>query len=163
VNSELPDSITLGEAREWSRRRAAKGADCPLCRQKVRVYRRNLNATMSRVLIALYVRAGPNRLRWFQIFRLLEESGISYRGTDYSKPRYWGLMEGCPESPGFWRITADGMAFVERRLEVKSHAVLYNRGCLRLDGKMVGIQKCLGKRFVLARLLAERPPSNQPQ
>lgn len=158
----VSDSVSLGEARAWTRKRSAKGVDCPLCRQNVQVYRRNLNASMCRVIIAFYVRARPHPLRWFQIFQVIDEAGISYRGTDYSKPEHWGLLERCADAAGYWRITDDGIAFCERRLEVLSHSVSYNRKCLRLDGKLVGVEKCLGKRFVLAKLMAERPPSNQP-
>ena len=158
----IEDSDSLGTARDWLRANAKTGARCPCCRQYVKVYRRKLNGSMTRVLIAFYREWRSDGGRYQNVFDILKRDGIDYHGADYSKLAYWNLLEQNPEEVGRWRITEDGIRFAQNRYTVPSHAVIYDGRCLRVDGYQVDVIACLGKKFNYNELMAERPLSREP-
>lgn len=159
---ENMDSVTVAEARDELREKAAKGETCPLCRQYVKVYRRKLNAGMARWLIRFH-RATGGSCKWIHATHVkLDGEPVSEVGCEYSKLAHWALIEQHPEQVGLWRETPAGAKFVGNDSHVLSHAVVYDNRCLRLDGEPVCIVEVLGRKFNYFELMNERPPSNEP-
>lgn len=136
-----------------------EGCHCPLCGKYAKVYRRKLNSGMASRLIKLY-----NATDIFANTDYLHISDFLGKGmhpTDFSKLKFWGLIESMPNddpskrSSGYWRITYDGMLFVQGNKRVKSHSVAYNDEFICLDGNEVDIRDCLGKHFDYAELMGE--------
>ncbi len=149
-----PDTL-LDEARTWLRTRRDEGAKCPCCKQLTRVYRRRLNSGMARALILLYRAGGTD---WVHKPTIL--SGVGAAARDESLLRYWGLMVEARQAErpdggraGWWRVTAPGAEFVRGELQVPEYVVVYDSRGLRTEGRMIGIQDALGKRFNLNELL----------
>lgn len=145
--SILSPSVTIAQAKDWLRRRVDDGERCPVCTQYAKVYRRAIHATMARTLILAYQTHGQD---WFHLATLTKTTG---RGGEEGKLRYWGLLEEETERrpdggrSGWWRVTDDGAAFVERRRTVQKYARIYDGRCLGLDGDLIGIKDALGKKF----------------
>lgn len=141
----LPDSTPLGVARDWTRKRAEDGVDCPVCTQRVQVYLRRLNSGMARSLIDIYRVAGRD---WCHV-----PTQIGARSREEGKLAYWQLLEESPVPrddggrAGWWQITAKGEAFVRMQIRVPSHARVYNGHCLGLKGDPITIADALGTKF----------------
>jgi hypothetical protein len=159
-----PNFTSLDAARNWvMEERWRDGVTCPCCDQLAKVYRRPLNYGMAHCLFLMYDyfnQPGHERC-WLHLPSYLNGRGVVARGGDPTKTRYWGLIVGSgdvreDDSPrvGHWRITEKGVAFVEQRITVPSHALVYNDQCLGFSEEQVLISKCLGKRFDYAKLMA---------
>jgi hypothetical protein len=149
--------VTLEVAKNWLRPRAKQGAYCPCCKQHVKVYRRALGSQMVRWLIWL-VRVFEQLPKtadggWVNI----KESPV--RGGDYGKLVHWGVVESRSNSDpalrtsGLWRPTAKGIDFVQQRIALPSHVVLYNNEIMAFSDETIKIREALGKRFDFAELM----------
>jgi hypothetical protein len=155
--SDLQDSATVTEARDWLREKSAKGDRCPCCRQFVKVYRRKLNAGMAYWLVRFYRLTGGDD-GWYDVLRLLP------RGAgDWSVLKHWGLIEKHRDHQGYWKITSDGADFARNQITEPSHVILYDDRLLRFDGGETTIREALGKKFDYAELMGERPESGEPE
>lgn len=144
------DGPSLREAREKLLVDRWEGVSCPCCGQMAKVYRRKINSSMARGLIAAYRENGLT-FGWLQDVRRMQGETDN---REESKLRYWGLMEEEPERrpdggrSGWWRVTSEGEAFVRGQIRVPKYAFLYDGFCLRLDhGEMVTISDALGTPF----------------
>jgi len=153
------DTDPLGDAREWLREAANKGAKCPCCTQRAQVYRRTITSTMARSLVHCYRTAGVDTL--FHLPTVLNGDPVTY-GSDTAKLAYWRLMAEEPRTrddggrAGWWTVTSDGSAFIHGYLNVAKYARVYDGRCLGFEGEPVSITQCLGKRFNLEALLEGR-------
>lgn len=152
---------TLQEAKKYLRDNWQNGVDCPCCGQFVKRYRRQINSSMSRVLIDLYhFRSANGPVAYLHVPKFLAEHSRP-QVNDYTKLTAWELLEpkrGDREDGskrnGYWRITEKGLAFVEHRLEVPKYALMYNQKFLGfLEGETVGISATLGKKFNYEELM----------
>jgi hypothetical protein len=124
--------VTLAEAREWLAEQLEEGGiTCPCCGQFAKIYKRKLNANMTRLLITAYRMAG---LAWFHGPTLLRD------GTgDLAKLRYWGLViEESRARPdggrtGWWRVTPWGESFAKNLTRMPKYALIYDSRLLKLD------------------------------
>lgn len=155
---ELGDSVTLGDARARVRARAAAGVDCPLCRRKVKVYRRKLNSNMVGWL-ARFHKATDGNCEWAHATHVVD----TRNSEEYSKLAHWGLIEKHPKTVGFWRETSLGVAFLRDKARVPTYAVVYNRECLHVEGDPISVREALGRPFRIDELMQERPLSREPQ
>jgi len=127
-----------------------KGAVCSCCGQKVKMYRRQIYKAVAKKLITLY-RLHQN-LPQATHFHMNEIGTPISGGGDFSKLRYWGLIEARPEtedstkkSDGFWRITDEGRVFVEGKGTVTKYCHVYN-GVVRFrSGNQISIHDALAK------------------
>lgn len=149
----FPDGARLGEARAWLREQVRHdGAKCPVCRQFAKVYRRSINSAMARGLIVCWRAARQ------EPFHL--PTVIGHLAGDHAKLRYWGLLDEENREredggrAGWYRITDDGLAFVQGVGTVPKYALIYDSQLLGLDGPDVTIRDALGARFDLRELLA---------
>jgi hypothetical protein len=145
VSGFFEETMTLRDARNMLRTLVEEGHRCPLCTQMAKVYPRTIYSTMARELIRCYRAAGTD---WFHV-----PTVIGHNGGDLLKTRFWGLMEEEMLTredggrAGYWRITAIGEAFIQRRLNVPKHARVFDNRRLSLSGPPVSIADCLGTKF----------------
>jgi len=158
-------STTLDEAKAELRSKVRDGGgDCPCCTQFVKIYRRPLNAQMTRWLIGL-VRVHSRTGDWVHVDEIGASLGLGKHAhpADFAKLRYWGLIVQQPNddptkrTSGCWMPTQNGRAFVYGRLTVPSHCVLYNSKLMRLEGKERDVRRTLGKEFDYAELMRDLP------
>lgn len=153
----VPDDATLGEAKEWLRQRIAEGARCPCCTQFAKEYRRKLNSGMAFALVRMYQLHGTS---WQD--KTITLKGAAAAARDESLLRHWGLLEEDKRTradgghAGWWRVTDLGEQFIQGRVKVRSHVVLYDNRFRGLNGFEVTIEQCLGSRFSRAELMALR-------
>jgi hypothetical protein len=146
---------TLVEAAAEFELHVEDGIHCPVCGRYGKVYRRPLNSSQARKLIAAYRRHGD---AWFNLPALLAD--LKLPGRDESALRYFRLLEDSLEvradggRAGVWRVTDKGAAFVRETLKVPRYAVVRNGSVLRLEGEDVGIRDVLGAGFDLHELMA---------
>lgn len=148
------DTRTLEEAKQWLRERFEQGAECPCCKQYVKLYKRKLNSFMAYALLLIdrYFRQ-PDAKEWLHVPSYLVEQNATDR--ECAKLRYWGLIEEMPEgrddgSPhaGFYKITELGKQFVARKIRVPMYIHLYNGGIVkRKDEETIDIYEALGEKF----------------
>ena len=158
---EAPDSlvrVALTFIRNWLEKNRRDGAVCPACEQVVKVYRRKLNASMGRALIAMH--QGTYMGEFVHLFRFLGDRGVPH--SDAALLRFWGLLEeqdgeredGNPRA-GFYTITPRGRLFAQGKIAMRSHGFFHNGACLHLDyDKLVGIRAVLGSKFDYDELMA---------
>jgi hypothetical protein len=151
----FPDTMPLGEARQWLREQVkGKGASCPCCTQLAKVYERSLGAGQAALLV-----------QWWAKYRRepVKLSAVLHTpGGDYAKLRWWGLIEDMRDrredggSAGVWRITEHGEAFVRGRVTVPRHAKVYDNRFQGFDAgtPQVTVRDVLGEKFDYDELMA---------
>jgi hypothetical protein len=136
------------------------GTTCPVCGQHAELYRRRIHPTMARQLITAYRAAGTEP---FHAPTVLGDTA----GGDFAKLALWGLIaerDGRRRDGGHhgrWRITKDGVAFLEGRARVPQWALVYDGVKVGHDGDLVGLATILaegGEPFDLAEIR----PANLP-
>lgn len=153
----LPDHMTLGDARQWLRDRRLEGAKCPCCTQFAKVYKRTITSSMAWALVKMY-RAGA--ADDFVDVPTVLGRGPGRAGDD-AKLVYWGLtLEAHEKRPdggraGWWRLTPDGVRFILGTLYVPKYAHVYDGRLVspKFSGPLIGIRDALGKRFDLRELM----------
>ena len=151
---------TIKEAKDYLRKNFEKGVVCPCCRQFVKLYKRKINAVMSRTLIRLYHLDQDKPYFHHHVKEIVKD--ISDTGTnDFSKLLYWGLIEEKKKDPkisktrtsGFWIITEKGKQFVECTLKVPSYVLVYNNVVLEYSKDLINIEDSLGENFNYKKLM----------
>jgi len=147
--SANPDR-TLAEAREVLRANleTGKSSCCPTCGQNTKLYARNFRAP------------------WLKALRVLAESiYLSARqmedicgSRDYPVLSNFGLAH-CNPSDGMWRISALGRDFLDGRITIPMHAVIYNKDVIGFDERRrIHIDDIdPEERFSLRELLSTKP------
>lgn len=154
--SDLKDGCTLEEAKQWLRARFEDGANCPCCKQTVKLYPRKLNSNMAVFLVSLV------RL-WKRENRPIKYKECSFHGRDYSYLHLWDLArtarsdDPAKRMSGMWEPTQKGIDFVEQKIEVPSHAYCYNGKLIRLSDTKTNIIESLGQDFNYAELMQAVP------
>ena len=145
--------MTIAQAKHWLRQRLDEGADCPVCTQRVQVYRRKVNSGMARSLIEMYRVGG---LDWVHV-----PTQIGARSREEGKLAYWGLVEEERERrpdggrAGYWRVTPYGELFIRRGVTIPKYARIFNGKVLGLDTtEQVSIKDALGTKFDYNELMA---------
>lgn len=148
----------LSEARAYLRatKRAGLDVKCPCCGQTVKVYSRKITGTMIRHLSQMVHSDWP--LRPNDIKGAL--------GGDYSKLKYWGLVEQLEVTDdkagtkSCWAATDAGRLFLCNDLRVPEIAYVFNRRVLRMSRKKVSVMDRLDKKFDYADLMSHTPNLN---
>jgi hypothetical protein len=151
-------NMTLEQAKYTLQQNLAQGMECPCCQRFTKRYRRKLNNGMARSLIAIhrwFCQSGHQGHKWLHV---VEEMGLTAHHEEYSKLRYWDLLEqdvredGKPT--GLWRITEKGYLFLENRLTVEKYVYLVNAELVGMNGPQVSIKDALGEKFDYEELMA---------
>jgi hypothetical protein len=152
---QQPLTRTLAQARAELMTARTEGAHCPCCDQFAKIYRRRINKTMARSLIALY-KAGGNREP------VHSPSVLGQNRGEEARLSYWGLIveaEGLRDDGGrrgWWQVTRRGELFLAGALTVPAYALVYNGVCLELAGDPVTFGDCLGVKFSLRDLMDDQ-------
>jgi hypothetical protein len=147
--TKLPDTVTLGRAREDTRKYVDEGVRCPCCTQFAKVYKRKINSGMARTLIHIYRNVAVGET--FHLPTVIAtQVSPSKHATSVS---WWGLLEPKP-GDGNWALTDNGRRFVEGYISFPKYAHLYDGKVLRFSGDQVDIKRALGARFDYAELMA---------
>jgi hypothetical protein len=155
--SYLPNTVSLGEARALLRRGlAAKGVECPCCRQFAKVYKRKLSSSMAYALVLIYRHFEVERpYEYVHVPKLLNGFGVVARGGDWSKLGFWGMIEEHPDSrredgckhTGEWRLTEYGRQFAACVATAPKHLYFYNGQLIAKSDEATYIREALGARF----------------
>ncbi len=140
-----------------------KGTSCPVCNQRVKMYKKNIDAEAAKCLINLFwLDALQPTKHWFHVDKdigiLMKVSG------NWAKLRHWQLIEEMPKdkenkeikTTGHWRITQKGRDFVRGTLKLPKYVKLYNQSTYGFDtdnGRLIGIEEALGNRFKYNELM----------
>lgn len=149
------------QQRLWDQRHA--GSNCPVCGRRVRLYDRALNQAQGVFLVRLVIlyvtHSGFYHARDVQAVSVAGHRAPPL-GGDYSHLVSWGLIEADPRRPksGYYRPTAEGIAFVRGETEVPSH-IRKGNSPLLVDAegfldKTVTISDVLGTAFNFSDLTA---------
>ena len=161
-----PKTATIKEAKQWLRERFTDGASCPCCNQFVKRYKRKLNSSMAHALILIYKYFDNHDMNWLHVPSYLSQisSSATVRGGDWSKLRYWGMIEAesavrsdGSERVGNYRITNLGKRFVRREVRVLKFVFLYNGDVVAGDGDdtRIYIDEALGEKFNYNELMGK--------
>lgn len=161
---------TIADGKAWLRTRIDEGAECPLCHQHAKRYKRKLNSGMAASLVAFarVTQQMQPKDGWLRVpddFVQTTKLLTVLKNREYNKLRYWGLLEmhdldhDLEATPftGMWRITELGFQFVREEIKVPRHVFLY-------DGRKLGgpqgdvpetttIRQALGDRFNFDELM----------
>jgi|TARA_R110000823_G_scaffold265778_2_gene385649 hypothetical protein len=135
---------------------AGQIVNCPCCKQRCKIYKRKLNATMARGLLWLVRKSGDDR-DWVNI----QEGPLwLLRTKELPTTGHWGLVEKRPNkdttkrTSGIWRPTPQGIAFARGEIEVISHVHLYNNVAYDVGHtERIGIIDALGDKFDYQELM----------
>lgn len=158
---------TIEEAKQFLRDHFDEGVECPVCKQRVKLYHRQITSSMAYGLIIIhrYFLANPED-EYVHTPSLAQNQNIPMAifGGDFSKLRFWGLIEPMPGDRedgswrnGWWGITDKGIKFVKHEILVPSSLAIYNQKPLGLEGEYVSIKDTLGKRFNFDELMSGLP------
>lgn len=150
------DTLELEKARLTENRE--KGTHCNACGQFVKLYRRQIYATIARALITVYKSYGENS---FHINDVIDP--VANARGDFQKIRFWGLVENVPDetptlkkSSGRWKLTPKGIAFILSDTTIPKYVYLYDGQVKGFGGSEVTIRQCLGKEFSYYELMNGR-------
>jgi hypothetical protein len=157
--NDLKDYMTLSDAREELYSELGKGTICPCCNQFSKEYNRKLNSGMARTLIHIYKSSESKKGEWLHVKDYLRRKEY-LNSHDWTLLKFWGLIEPKIEERedgsnrnGFYKITINGIDFVNNILKVKSHIRIYNGECLGLSGDLISIKQALNNKFDYEKLM----------
>lgn len=145
---------TIKQAKEYLRENFEKGTDCPCCGQHVKLYKRKLNSGMVMALIHIYKQGD-----WINVKDYMRKNSLP-NNHDWTLLRYWGLIEESNEKVeegkkknGVWRITEKGVKFIEKKIKLNSHILIYNNKFTGYSDTTTDIEKALGSKFNFTELM----------
>jgi hypothetical protein len=150
---------SIDEAKVYLKKNWKTGVKCPCCNQLVKRYRRKLYKSVAVCLVIFYRKYKHGE--YHHKTELVKNSYSSTFGSgSFAMLAWWGLIKEKPKhtskdsrTSGWWKITEKGKMFVEGKIKVKSHALVYNGNLLGLDGDMVDITDCIGEDFSYNELM----------
>lgn len=169
-------SLSVSDVRAIIRERAAvaPGVMCPCCERIVMLRARPLDAGLAKALFWMHhYFQRSDAAPWVHMATWLNEHKAN-RGNTAALLRFWGLIEERPRepgevgangapTPGFYRLTPQGIAFVTQGTTVPRSILTYGRRFYGFaqDGRTITFREALGKAFDYANVTAS-PPSPTP-
>jgi hypothetical protein len=151
---------TIEEAKTWLVKHAVAGhpVDCPVCEQRVVIYKRKLNSGMARVLIraARLALTKEDPHRWLHIHDIF--GGPKQDHRDWPLLRWWGFLvprdkhTAAEKASGFWCVTEEGFNFL-RGYDVPRRVHIYNNTCVGFSKERTNVSEALGDHFSYRELL----------
>lgn len=134
-------------------------AICPCCERRARINRLRVHSTLALMLSRLYYMA-KREFNDPQAWMHIESFKPKHRtGNDFSIVKHWGLAEsrraGEGEdkiSSGMWRLTPDGVNFVEGHTFIDKYACVLDDRVISYGGGMVSMEDALNGKFSYAEL-----------
>lgn len=110
---------------------------------------------MAKGLISFYNSFGKN----YGHVTDVSDPHFAHLAGRFAKMRWWGLIEAMPEGDGdprgWWRVTNLGEDYILNGALVPEYVHTYSGNNTEPEGKMVGIQDALGKKFDLEKALSK--------
>ncbi len=143
-----PDTLAVAREKFWQEIETKEGGVCPCCDRFGKINCEPFGRAIAMGLLFLY-KHGPNYVHPPSI-----ANRVMLTANNHTKARHWGLIDAKPndDNPkknksGWWRINQRGVAVLESRLAVPSHAFVYNNTCLGFTDELVTLQDALGHPF----------------
>ena len=115
---------------------------CPHCDALMMQYKHNLNPPLVEGLREIYNHQGV-----FLNVKLLDIDWVAR--ANFTKLRFWGLiiphMRGDVPVDGEWKITKEGIAFVEGKIKVHKSIWYYRNKFVKFDGELIKITDVKGR------------------
>jgi hypothetical protein len=137
------DPMSVARRRMYRQARNG-GALCPCCGQNVVLRKRKFHCEMALFLIKL-VKAYRAEQRWYSTRELIPAT--TKAATDGAYLTHWGLLERKDSSPGFYRPTLEGMAFVDGSIKVPARIHILCGNVVGFSSKQIDIKWALSGRF----------------
>jgi len=103
---------------------------CPCCGLMVYATRRRIDKKMGIALSLLGGYRDRNGNEYVHVGRLMARKNYVDKNRDWSRLKHWGFIEervsATGEGRGFWRITDDGMDFLDRNSQVPKIRYIFN-------------------------------------
>jgi len=122
------------------------GNDCPVCGRKVKLRKVSINKNAGKCLIKLYNVSHKSITKSFHVDSIGTDRDT---GGSWAALRFWNLI--VPEKDekgkvrqGYWKITKDGINFVEQRKKIKKYARVYDKQVYRHEGGDITILDIVG-------------------
>jgi len=158
VYTVLLESLTRSKQRAEMLANADDGTHCPTCNRFIKRYKRKLNSGMCRTLIWLYHYQRETGQRWVKVADVAPTYVL--RTNEISRLAVWNLAkeksisdDEDKRTSGLYRITNDGMDFVEGKLDVPSHVLLMSNKVERFSETTTNIRRALGSKFSYNELM----------
>lgn len=145
------EEARLGDVINWVVERGSIGESiaCPCCDQTVKVYKRNLNSQMARILLIIYRYFETRQdAAWLHVDDYLKNFAINCRY--YSLLEHWKLIEAMQgirddgsKRTGFWKITEHGRRFARNEITVKTYFLMYNQAAIGWSAGEISIRESL--------------------
>lgn len=154
VALEWDHETTLEDAREFLQESIFENLTiCPCCERPDKVYSRLLTKSSMQDIANLY---RETFLRGHEpVFIHYHDFAIRVQ-SEYPKLRHIGLIEQGEQ--GYWRITPNGVAFVEGTIRIQERIVTYHNRYVGSDGPFKYIHE-IWNRFNFDELMSVRPPA----
>lgn len=163
VFNQDPNTTTLAQAQAWleAESKGSKGANCPCCQKKDRIYGRKVTAVQAAVLVMLYRTYRVGDVVQLQDFVVSLNNPNLMRGREWGRLVHWDLLENT-ESEKHYRLCEGGFFFVFKGHKITEKAWIRDNTVVARDGKIVDLAHVLKDKFDLNQLLAaQTPPSVQ--
>lgn len=147
-----------------------EGTRCPCCDAYLKIYKRKINSTMARNLIAMYKLTIRTGATWMHATEIGKEASIKkkgkvpYPGMDIGHLQHWGLVAKASHqdgvnyrggrTSGYWRITQKGKDYVCNKMTLPKYKHEFRQVVIRDSGDWVTIVDCLGEQFDYAELMS---------
>lgn len=144
------------QARNLFPQSADEGYTCECCGMFIKRYFRSFNSNMALALIALY----KNKEKGYvHVENTLAEMGYKRCG-DASYLQHYNLItplkeereDGSPRN-GYYKITALGMLFVEKKSTVAEKFIMFKGKFEGFEGKEINIEQALNKKFIYLEIM----------
>jgi hypothetical protein len=142
-------TVKRAKKRLYRHLKEGKRRTCPVCSQNCKIYARPLNSGMAASLCWIVKKGG-----WVRIWKEAPKYVMS-TGGEYAKLEKWGLIERNNEKDkqNEWKATQKGIDFVERRIQIPSHVLLYNNKIQGYSDKLISIDDALKDHFDYHKLM----------
>lgn len=155
----MENTSTISEAKTYLRANFEEGLECPCCGQFVKLYKRRITSAQAIALIRFYNKTLETGIEWHHVTEFGE---AAFRGGDFAKLRYWGLIEesfnhdGSKKNSGYWKITQRGIRFITGQRNITKYIHIYNDVVRGHSEEEVSIYQALGNKFNYEELINQK-------
>jgi hypothetical protein len=157
LRTSNPESFEVVQQQFFEKLLTLRHVACPCCTRRVKMFKRKLNSGMASILVWIY-RVTPTMgddEGWLHVTKTLLEHRSNAVAKEYSKLRFWGLLEPRPKGledrekrgSGYWRITQKGRAFCRGEVSVPRHAYIFDNQLFGHGSEETTLREALGDRF----------------
>jgi len=164
-NPVVQQSVATLRAWLQAKLHAGDKMNCPVCDRYTQMYNRKITSSMAFILIKLcrHFESNPTA-NWLHVANflsslpMLAEMRASVSHSDWTKLRFWNMIEEMPGTngkprAGYWRPTQVGYDFVDASIDVPHHAYVINNSVVGWSTERTDILYALGDKFDYRELI----------